>query len=649
MYMNMAERGEGTHCGQRNWIAVTGLSVTDTLAIEDYLEGKTCMRDKSYYPKGVTVVDRGIQFVFKIEEPAADIKIGIFAGERELMRVPVSESCRQGQMYSVLLEDLPEKADSYCYYADGREICDFYARGVVGMRCYGQEKGALRYELPRGSYEWGDEVRPLHSYGQSVIYGLHVRGFTKHTSSAVKKKGTFAGVREKIPYLRELGITAVELMPAYEFDEIDKTESTYQKEAEIKINYWGFKAGYYYAPKSAYAYGRNAAAEMKDMVRELHKAGIEVLMQFYFPEKTAAAEIPDILRFWVEEYHIDGFHLIGGDAPVVILATDPFLKDTKLIGTHLPLEKIYPKKKGSWNRNLAFWRESFPYDMRKALKGDEGCINAMLSHLQDNEEKAGVVNAIAGYGGFTLQDLVSYDRKHNEENGEENKDGESYNNSWNCGVEGSTRKRSIRLLRRQQMRNALGLVFLSQGVPYLQSGDEFGQTQNGNNNPYCQDNSVTWLDWKLLKSNQDFVDYTKKLIGFRRNHAVFHREQVLKGIDYLGYGNPDISFHGEEAWKPALDHSSRHVGVLYCGKYAQNKGGEKDSDFYVVYNMHWEPHEFALPKLRKEMEWKLCMDTSVPTGYLSEEEEEAVSLSGGIALAGARTIQIYQSRKKEEH
>lgn len=603
------------------------------------------MRKGSYYPKGVTVADRGVQFVFKIEQPATDVKIGIFDGDQELMRVSVPADCRQGQMYSVILEEFPRSADGYCYYVDEKEIPDPYARGVAGMSHYGKEKGTLRYTLPGRVYDWQGDMPLGHLYSDTVIYGIHVRGFTKHSSSGVRKKGTFAGVREKLPYLKELGITAVELMPAYEFDEIEKTEGLYQKETETKINYWGFKSGYYYAPKSAYAYGKDASAEMKDMVRALHKAGIEVLMQFYFPDGESQGEILDILRFWVEEYHIDGFHLIGGKLPSQALGTDPFLKDTKLIGNYFPLDEIYKDKERVYKRNLAFWRENFISDMRKALKGDEGCLDAMLFHLGDNEEKAGVVNAISGYGGFTLQDLVSYERKHNEENGEDNKDGDDCNYSWNCGVEGKTRKRAVQLLRRRQMRNALAFVFLSQGTPYLQSGDEFGQTQRGNNNPYCQDNAVTWLDWKLLKTNYDFYEYTKALIAFRKGHGVFHREQTLKGIDYLGCGSPDISFHGEEAWKPVLDYYSRHVGVLYCGKYAADRDGKEDADFYVVYNMHWEPHEFALPKLHKGKEWRLCMDTALPASYIVYEDEEKPAVSA--IVAGERSIQIYQAEKRK--
>ena len=603
------------------------------------------MRKGSYYPKGVTVTDGGVQFVFKIEQPTEEIAIGIFHGEKELARFPVPPGFRQGAMYSVILEGLPEGADGYCYYADGKEIADPYARAIAGMRRYGKEKEAVRYLFAGRAYDWEDDMPLRHLYSETVVYGLHVRGFTKHSSSGVRKKGTFAGIREKLSYLKELGVTAVELMPAYEFDEIEKTEGTYQKEAETKINYWGFKEGYYYAPKSAYAYDIDATAEMKDMVKSLHKAGIEVWMQFWFSGQDKCSEIPDILRYWVEEYHIDGFHLIGGQAPVVMLGTDPFFKETKLICTSFPLDEIYPCKGTVYQKNLALWREDFTYAMRKALKGDEGCLEAMLFHVRDNLQEAGVVNAISGYGGFTLQDLVSYERKHNEENGEENQDGSDYNCSWNCGVEGKTRKRSIQLLRWQQMRNALALVLLSQGTPYLQSGDEFGQTQKGNNNPYCQDNGVTWLDWKLLKANRDFYEYTKRLISFRKKHGVFHREQMLKGIDYLGCGSPDISFHGEEAWKPALSYNSRHVGVLYCGKYAKGQDGGEDADFYVAYNMHWEPHEFALPKLPKGKIWRLCMDTAVSLAYTVYEDEDTEKAAASAVMAGARSIQVYQSEK----
>ncbi len=601
------------------------------------------IRKGSFYPRGVTAVDGGVQFVFQTQKTNAEVSIGLFAGERELARISVPEELRHGLLYSVVIEGIPKRADGYRYYEGGKLLCDRYARGVIGMRRYGKERGELFYALPGKAYDWGDD-RPLRRpYSASVIYGLHVRGFTKHASSGVAHKGTFAGIREKLPYLQALGITAIELMPAYEFDEVEKTESPYQKEAGTRLNYWGFKPGYYYAPKSAYAHDKNASAEMKDMIRALHKAGIEVLMQFYFSGGGNASEIPDILHFWAEEYHIDGFRLIGEKIPSDTLAADPFLRETKLICGEIPLpgnggDDLYP------NRGLALWRQDFACAMRRALKGDDGSLEGMLYHLRDKEERAGVVNAIASYDGFTLCDLVSYDRKHNEENGEDNRDGSDYNYSWNCGAEGRTRKRAIQSLRRKQIRNALALLFLSQGTPYLRSGDEFGQTQGGNNNPYCQDNPVTWLDWKLTQANAWLLDYTRRLIAFRRAHTVFSREYPLHGADYLGYGCPDISFHGEEAWKPELYPGTRNVGVLYSGKYAQTQSGIADNDFYVAFNLHWEEHRFALPRLPKGMRWRLCMDTAQPEeAWVTPKGEPETSPQ----VCAARSIQIYQSEKED--
>lgn len=617
------------------------------------------MKRGNFYPKGVTNTDGGIQFVWKIEKPAKQVEIGVFAGEKEVTRLSVLEGCRQGKLYCAVLEQLPKGADGYRYYADGEIVEDRYARGVIGLCSYGKEKGELRYRLPGKAYDWEDDLPLGHPYSETVIYGMHVRGFTKHTSSGVKKKGTFAGIREKIPYLKDLGITAVELMPAYEFDEFEKTESRYQKESEAKINYWGFKRGYYYAPKSGYAHAENASAEFKDMVKALHKADIEVLMQFYFPPQEKSGEIADILRFWVDEYHVDGFRLLGTRLPAASLATDPLLAGTKLIAGDFPLHEIYGEREAVSCRSLGIVRESFLYDMRRALKGDEGCMQDVTSHLLDNADKTGVINAITGYDGFTLRDLVSYDRKHNEANGEDNQDGTDYNLSWNCGAEGKTRKKSVIALRVRQMRNALALLFLSQGTPYLRSGDEFGQTQGGNNNPYCQDNEVTWLDWKNVRLNREFYEYTKALIAFRMSHAVFHREQRVKGMDTLGYGCPDVSFHGEEAWKPSLEPFSRSVGVLYCGRYAMNDGRTQDDDFYMAVNMHWEPHEFALPKLSKHKTWRLVMDTALPGAFVPAETQEETADDGdgsaseafetatGVTLTAERSIQVYVAQSAE--
>lgn len=612
------------------------------------------MRKGTFYQKGVTILEQEVQFVFQIEKMTENVEIGIFAGKKELQRIAVPKTYRQGALYSVRLT-LPKEADGYCYYADNELVPDLYAKGVLGLKDYGREKKEVRYLLPRQAFDWEGDCAPAYAYSDSVVYGIHVRGFTRHTSSGVRKKGTFAGIKEKLSYLTELGITAIELMPAYEFDEVELLDEKYQDEARgCRINYWGFKRGYYYAPKSAYAYTEDAPAEMKDMIKAAHRAGIEVWMQFYFPKTMNRSEIPEILRFWVTEYHIDGFHLLGEELPTGMIGADALLKQTKLVSDYFPMDEIYPqhqkyqRPESGHKKNLAFWKNDFTYDMRKALKGDEGCISPLAFHLQDNQEHAGVINTIAGYDGFTLQDIVSYDRKHNEANGEDNKDGNDYNCSWNCGVEGKTRKRTIQLLRRKQMRNALALVFLSQGTPYLQSGDEFGQTQNGNNNPYCQDNETTWLDWRLLKNNRDFYEYVRSLIAFRKAHAVFHRELQLKGLDYLGCGCPDISLHGKDAWKPLLEHYSRQLGVMYSGRYAVDRNGCADADFYVALNMHWEPHEFALPKLPKDKCWKICLDTSIASGFLTDETEAVKEIPKNAIVAEERSIILCQSVKKDD-
>lgn len=601
------------------------------------------MRKGTFYPKGVTRTTDGIQFVLKADRPDTQIEISLCKGARELQRVTVPPDYRCGQLYSVVLE-CPAEADSYRYYQDGRFLVDFYARRVTGLERYGQKKTDVRYFLPGREYDWEDDRRPLLPYSEMILYGIHVRGFTKHVSSGVSNRGTYEGLVQKISYLKELGINAVELMPCYEFDEVQTREEPYQDDGKKKVNYWGFQSGYYYAPKSAYAASKDPTVSFCDMVKQLHRNGIEVIMQFYFPEMSGQSEIAEILRFWVENYHIDGFHLIGAGLPLPAIATDPFLRDTKLIMAQLPpADRSHHKGERVWSKNLAYFSEGFTYDMRKFLKGDDDCLNRALQHFRDNREDAAVINALTCYNGFTLNDLVSYERKHNEANGEENRDGSEYNLSWNCGAEGPSRKKQVLALREKQMRNGLAFVFLSQGVPYLQSGDEFAQTQNGNNNPYCQDNETTWLNWKRMAKYQAFHEYVKKLIAFRKAHRVFHKEEPLRIMDYIGCGYPDVSYHGEEAWRPVLENYSRHVAVMYCGKYACDRKQNPDAFFYVAYNMHWEAHSFALPRLPKGMKWQCCMDTADPEGFVGIPVESDKAKKNQTVQVEARSVKIFQS------
>ncbi len=580
------------------------------------------------------------------------------------VKIPFPEEYRVGSVYAMLLEGYQTREARYLFYCGDRTWQDPYCRKMECVSKYGTYKKAIsRCMVQDAEYDWGMD-RPLCiPYEHTILYALHVRGFTKHRSSGVEHKGTYAGIVEKIPYLKELGVTSVLLMPAYEFDEIQVQESSqstlsmeqaaasYQlseklsveegnraeREQPWKINYWGFRKGLYYCPKGAYAHDRDAVTAYKDMVRTLHQNGMEVLMQFYFPPEIMAVEMLDILKYWTMEYHIDGFHVLGVDLPIDMFAAEPLLSESKLLTT----QQYSPPEADSaeQTRNVGWLSEGFLYDMRRILKGDDNMINQLIFHMRNNRPEAGIVNYIAKWEGFRLADLVSYDRKHNEANGEDNRDGTDYNVSWNCGVEGKSRKKQILQLRMRQMKNALALVFLAQGTPLIYSGDEFGNTQNGNNNPYCQDNDTAWIKWNQMEAGGDLLAFTKRLIELRKNHPILHARTPLKGMDFLSYGYPDISFHGKEAWRPDTSPASRSLGIMYCGYYGEIDGCREDDFLYFGINLHWEAHSLGLPKLPKGKIWKLCLSTDSQ----EEPEMQTEEILQEITVP-PRTIVIYTTK-----
>lgn len=439
------------------------------------------------------------------------------------------------------------------------------------------------------SFHWGESMRPELPYEDVIVYLAHVRGFTMHASSKVRGKGTFYGMQQKIPYLKELGITTVELQPVYEYEELDK---------EGKVNYWGYQKGYYYAPRASYSYKNDVVREFKELVKAFHEQGMEVILQFYFPAEVPRMEIPAILKYWSFTYQVDGFHLMGDNIPVGELAADVYLSRRKLWYYDFPVNELYPGKDKPEKRVLASYQDGYMYDVRRLLKGDEGCVYNAVKRMNYNPKAQGVINFVTNYFGLTMWDAVCFERKHNEENGENNKDGNDYNGTWNCGVEGATKKKQIVALRKKQFKNAFALLMLSQGTPLFFMGDEFGNSQRGNNNPYCQDNETTWLNWNDMQRNKELYGYVKELIAFRKSMPVFHMEKECMMMDYLSCGYPDLSYHGEEAFKPCWDYYSRQAGLLYCGDYA----GEKGSLVYLAINMHWEEQRFACPKLKKGKE-----------------------------------------------
>ena len=521
-------------------------------------------RNRILYPLGVTQEADGVRIL--VQGRAKEVCLLLY---RPGKKTPCEEisfdpKYRMGDVWELALDRTDFASFEYNFMIDGKIVTDPNARVITGREKWADRKRAgkpVRGRILSEEFDWEDDVNPETPYAETILYKLHVRGFTAHASSGVSARGTYAGVMEKIPYLKELGITAVELMPVTEFDEIMMSSSgssfhNAKQEPTGYLNYWGYGPSYLYAVKTAYASRETMSAEgeFKTLVKELHKAGIECIPEMYFTGKELPGEILSVLRYWVEEYHVDGFHLTGFP-DLSLAAEDPFLKRTKLFAENWndvmnrrPKQGYVTPGDGAVSveeKNLAEYNMQFMEDMRRFLKGDEGMLSAFELGNRRNPMEYAVINYMANTNGFTLMDTVSYDRKHNEKNGEENRDGSDYNYSWNCGAEGPTRKKKIVELRKQLLKNAYLLLFLSQGVPLLMAGDEFGNSQDGNNNAYCQDNAVSWLNWKLLETNKDQVDFVKRLIAFRKAHKMFHMDREPRIMDYKSCGRPDVSYRGK--------------------------------------------------------------------------------------------------------
>ncbi len=554
------------------------------------------------------------------------------------IRIELPKTVKNGSIYSARIFGIENIADyeTYNYYFDDNYFCDPYAKQFYGLEKFGKdvEDSDIRAKLDnkadcktsKDTFNLDDDDHEFIPYEDSFVYLLHVRGFTRSASSGVSPavRGTFAGIIEKIPYLKSLGVTAVELMPAYEMNEIEhpykKTDKRiakplYSKDGHIssnnsvslKLNFWGYKKGYYFAPRSSYcADPSDCENEFKTFVKTMHKNGLEVIMQFYFKDDESGTLIIDALRFWRCTYHVDGFHLKGSVLPIKLITNEPLFTDIKVFYEWLDYGDIYKGEEPS-KRLLADYNNAFLYNCRRFLKSDDNSAADFMKIMISNGPDHGIINYICDYEGFRLSDLVSYEHKHNEENGENNKDGTDDNFSWNCGIEGRTRKHDILSLRKKQMKNALTMLFFSQGTPMIFSGDEFGNSQGGNNNPYCQDNETGWVDWREKEKNSDLFEYVQFLSKLRFGNRILHVEKPFSLMDTISCGYPDLSFHGREAWRPDLSGHSHMLGMLFCGLYEKK---EKASPFiYVSFNMHWTPQEMALPKLPEGLKWKLLSDT----------------------------------------
>ena len=610
------------------------------------------MRQKDGEQKSITV-----KAAFRTEEDAY-LVLYERGKERVVKEVPFVKSNYDGILRTACAAGIDPAAVEYNFRIGDKIVQDEKAKLIRGREHFGKEsahRSRIRCAFLTEDFDWGEDAPLRIPYEDAAAYYLHVRGYTMHPRSGVKNKGTFLGLTEKIPYLTDLGINQVILMPSYEFDEIVRrqavgsgqavgqpsslqgdTGSAAKEEEKPKINYWGYAPSFYFAPKAGFAATEKPDIECKTMVKALHSAGMEVIMEFAFPDTLSVSFMEECLSWWVNEYHIDGFLLLAGEEYVRMLAASERLATVKLMSAYFDAARVYPKGRMLSGKVLAEVNDGFKWDCRRLLKGDENMLSAFVERQRKNDPDKAIVNYIAGHDGFTLMDLVSYERKHNEENGEQGRDGGACEYSWNCGMEGPSRKASIRALRLRQMKNAMAMVLLAQGTPMILAGDEFGNSQNGNNNPWCQDNETSWVDWSRAKAGEELRAFIRTLLDIRKAHPVLHKKTPLTGSDTTSCGYPDFSCHSSHAWYGEFEYQSRHIGLMYC-----DAGAEKKDFVYIAWNLHWEPQSFALPYLPDGMSWQVAADTSgeidpasFPEREIKLEGRSVLVLTGGIRKDG---------------
>lgn len=543
--------------------------------------------------------------------------------------IPFDSSSAVGSVYSMELKDVDTDNTAYRFISGEKVFIDPYAMKVSGDEKWGNY-------MPVGRFSDGETgKKPVKCknkrFSDIILYHLHVRGFTKHKSSGVINRGTFEGITEKIPYLKKLGINAVELMPPYDFNEIiEVKEPLDQEEARKpsaansktgrKLNYWGFTGGSYFVPKNSFSAKGDGIASFKDMVDKLHKEDIEVLVDLYFEPDLIPRYVTDVMRHWVLEYGVDGFGLFGAEIPAKEILRDPYLKDSKLIFENIMDPDAFNYIDENRRDKVSVLNYDFLFDNRRFLKSDADMLGRFARHLLEEPEKYGLVNFMAAFNTMTMNDMVSFDRKHNEDNGEGNTDGTDSNYSWNCGMEGRSRRKAVITLRERQIKNAFSYLLLSRGTPRIFMGDEFRNSQKGNNNPYCLDNSVTWLDWNDLDRNSGTFDFVSKLISVRKENPIFRHSLNEREGRF-----PETSFHGEMAWKALFYDYFRHIGVMYSGR----------SLYYCAFNMHWQEERLALPKPGKKGDWTVVMNTN--------EDKEKPVIENGMLICPARSVIVLKA------
>lgn len=659
---------------------------------------------------GACVASNGVSFTIN-SHGATRCTLLLFKPQapKPYARIPFPDSYRIGDTYSMLVFDIKPDEFEYAFSFDGpyepakgllfneeNVLLDPYSRAVTGQRKWGEKpEGGKDFEyrarVVKSSFDWGNIKQLEQPFEDLVIYETHVRGYTKDKSSGVSAPGTFAGLKDKIPYLKDLGINAVELMPIFEFDEM---ESARVVDGVQLYNYWGYNTISFFAPNTSYAFNEehnHEGDELKSLIKALKENGIEVILDVVFNHTAEGNEmgpcfsfkgidnnvyymltpdahyynfsgcgnvmncnhpvvrsfIIDCLRHWAIEYRVDGFRfdlasILGRDqngAPMAnppileSLAFDPVLGKMKLIAEAWDAGGLYQVGSfPSWNR-WAEWNGRYRDDMRSFLKGDDGMAGNAITRITGSRDlyspesrghKASV-NFMTCHDGFTLYDLYSYNEKHNEKNGWNNTDGDNNGHSWNCGAEGETDDPNVNGLRRRLIKNAFAALLCSRGPAMFFAGDEFCNTQFGNNNAYCQDNIISWLDWSRLEEFKEIHDFVRHMIQFRKEHPILRKMTKPSSCQF-----PEISVHNGTPFNASTDYKTKLIGIMYAGRNEEDT--EDDIVFYCM-NAYWEPLVMQLPVLPNGKHWHV--DTNTNAEYFDGEDFTAKT-----ELLGVNTIRV---------
>lgn len=659
---------------------------------------------------GACVASNGVSFTIN-SHGATRCTLLLFKPQapKPYARIPFPDSYRIGDTYSMLVFDIKPDEFEYAFSFDGpyepakgllfneeNVLLDPYSRAVTGQRKWGEKpEGGKDFEyrarVVKSNFDWGNIKQLEQPFEDLVIYETHVRGYTKDKSSGVSAPGTFAGLKDKIPYLKDLGINAVELMPIFEFDEM---ESARVVDGVQLYNYWGYNTVSFFAPNTSYAFNEehnHEGDELKSLIKALKENGIEVILDVVFNHTAEGNEmgpcfsfkgidnnvyymltpdahyynfsgcgnvmncnhpvvrnfIIDCLRHWAIEYRVDGFRfdlasILGRDqngAPMAnppileSLAFDPVLGKMKLIAEAWDAGGLYQVGSfPSWNR-WAEWNGRYRDDMRSFLKGDDGMAGNAITRITGSRDlyspesrghKASV-NFLTCHDGFTLYDLYSYNEKHNEKNGWNNTDGDNNGHSWNCGAEGETDAPNVNGLRRRLIKNAFAALLCSRGPAMFFAGDEFCNTQFGNNNAYCQDNIISWLDWSRLEEFKEIHDFVRHMIQFRKEHPILRKMTKPSSCQF-----PEISVHNGTPFNASTDYKTKLIGIMYAGRNEEDT--EDDIVFYCM-NAYWEPLVMQLPVLPNGKHWHV--DTNTNAEYFDGED-----FTEKTELLGVNTIRV---------